>query len=148
MAEKAKRDTSPIVFVRHPHSFVPLSGQRIPPPPSWKPPPLPNELDPDSNKSDQNSSKECNINLGKDETNKVIAAAPILTASITSKPTPTFTKASVGDAEEKSLAPMESSKTGNDVEGSTQTHDSAYSSSIFEKEGDLQKEANLEERQF
>ena len=148
MAEKAKRDTSPLVFVRHPHSFVPLSGQRIPPPPSWKPPPLPNELDPDSNKSDQNSSKECNINLGKDETKKFISSAPISAATSTSKPTPTFTKASLGDAEEKSLTQtkkdpsMEPSKTGHDDEDSNQRHDS---SSIFENEGNLQKEANLEE---
>ena len=40
-----KRDASPLVFVRHPHCFVPASGQNIPPPPNWKPPPLPKDLD-------------------------------------------------------------------------------------------------------
>jgi len=39
------RSPSPSVFIRHPHCFVPLSGQNIPPPPNWKPPPLPSDAD-------------------------------------------------------------------------------------------------------
>ena len=39
------RSPSPNVFVRHPHCFVPISGQNIPPPPNWKPPPLPSDVD-------------------------------------------------------------------------------------------------------
>lgn len=39
------RSPSPNVFIRHPHSFIPLSGQNIPPPPNWKPPPLPTDVD-------------------------------------------------------------------------------------------------------
>ena len=72
MAEETKRDTSPLVFVRNPHSFAPLSAQRIPPPPSWKPPPLPKDLDVNSSKTDQNAGEKCNIDLCKDDTTKVI----------------------------------------------------------------------------
>ena len=45
MSTDSNRSASPSVFVRHPHSFVPISGQSIPPPPNWKPPPLPKDVD-------------------------------------------------------------------------------------------------------
>jgi hypothetical protein len=45
MSTGSNRSASPLVFVRHPHSFVPVSGQNIPPPPNWKPPPLPKDID-------------------------------------------------------------------------------------------------------
>ena len=58
MSTKSNRSSSPLVFVRHPHSFVPLSGQHIPPPPNWKPPPLPKDVgDSSSEKSYQSSTK-------------------------------------------------------------------------------------------
>ena len=85
MAEKAKRDTSPLVFVRNPHSFAPLSAQRIPPPPSWKPPPLPKDLDVNSSKNDQNASGECNMDPGKDDRTKVIPSDSVSSAASTAR---------------------------------------------------------------
>ena len=44
MSNRSERSPSPMVFVRHPHCFVPVSGQNISPPPNWKPPPLPTDV--------------------------------------------------------------------------------------------------------
>ena len=152
MAEKTKRDTSPLVFVRNPHSFAPLSAQRIPPPPSWKPPPLPKDLDVNSSKTDQNAGEKCNFDLCKDDTTKVIPSDSISATATTLKPITTFTKDNIGDAEEISLTPTKedhstglSSKVENHLEDSIQKHDSAYSVDICQEEGNLGKGVNPED---
>ena len=152
MAEKTKRDTSPLVFVRNPHSFAPLSAQRIPPPPSWKPPPLPKDLDVNSSKNDQNAIKECNVDLGKDDRTKLIPSDSASPAASTAKPITTFTKDSIGDAEEMSLTPTKedhstgfSPKVENYLEDSIesiQKHDNSDSAGICEEEGNLEKRVN------
>ena len=149
MAEKAKRDTSPLVFVRNPHSFAPLSAQRIPPPPSWKPPPLPKDLDVNSSKNDQDAGEKCNIDLYKDDRAKVIPSDLVSPASSTAKSIMTFTKDSIGDAEEMSLTPTKedhstglSSKVENYLEDSIQKRDNSNSADICGEEGNLEKCVN------
>ena len=149
MAEKAKRDTSPLVFVRNPHSFAPLSAQRIPPPPSWKPPPLPKDLDVNGSKIDQNAIKECNMDPDKDDRTKAIPSDSVSAAASTAKPITTFTKDSIGDAKEMSLTQTPddhstglSSKVESYLEHNIQKYDNSDSADICEEEGNLEKYVN------